>query len=31
MGIIWNDKKLNISWKIKKPILSAKDKNLPTF
>lgn len=31
MGIIWNDKKLNISWKIKKPILSAKDKNLPTL
>ena len=29
MGIKWNDKKLNISWKIRKPILSAKDKNLP--
>ena len=25
-GIIWNDKKLNIKWPIKKPILSSKDK-----
>lgn len=27
-GFIWNDKKLNIKWKIKKPILSLKDRNL---
>lgn len=25
-SILWNDKKLNISWNIKKPILSEKDK-----
>ena len=30
IGIIWNDKKLNIDWKIKKPILSKKDnQNIP--
>ncbi len=27
IGIIWNDKQLNIDWKIKKPILSKKDNN----
>ncbi len=26
-GIIWNDKKINIKWPIKKPIISKKDKN----
>jgi dTDP-4-dehydrorhamnose 3,5-epimerase len=31
MGIKWNDKTLNISWRIKKPILSIKDKKLPTI
>ena len=31
MGIKWNDKSLNISWGIKNPILSFKDKNLPNF
>ena len=25
-GILWNDKTLNINWKIKKPIISEKDK-----
>ena len=30
IGILWNDKKLNIDWKIKKPIISKKDtKNIP--
>ena len=30
VGVIWNDKQLNIDWKIKKPILSKKDsKNIP--
>ena len=28
-GIHWNDKKLKINWKIKKPIISNKDNNLP--
>ena len=28
-GIFWKDKKLNINWKIKKPIISKKDLNLP--
>tara|TARA_A100001035_G_C27592564_1_gene412611 strand:+ start:100 stop:618 length:519 start_codon:yes stop_codon:yes gene_type:complete len=27
IGVMWNDKDLNINWNIKKPILSAKDKN----
>ena len=27
LGLRWNDKKLNINWSIKKPILSKKDKN----
>jgi dTDP-4-dehydrorhamnose 3,5-epimerase len=30
-GIIWNDKDLKISWGIKKPIISEKDKNNFTF
>lgn len=30
IGVLWNDKKLNINWKIKKPILSKKDRaNIP--
>tara|TARA_Y100000591_G_C21716690_1_gene636504 strand:+ start:359 stop:877 length:519 start_codon:yes stop_codon:yes gene_type:complete len=27
IGIMWNDKDLKINWKIRKPILSVKDKN----
>ena len=30
-GIIWNDLKLNIQWPIENPIVSDKDKLLPTF
>jgi len=30
-GIKWNDKILNIPWKIKKPIISINDKNLPSI
>lgn len=30
-GIMWNDKDLNIKWKVKKPILSHRDKNLLTY
>ncbi len=30
-GIIWNDPRLNISWPFDNPILSEKDRNLPTF
>jgi dTDP-4-dehydrorhamnose 3,5-epimerase len=30
-GIKWDDKILNIFWRIKKPILSIKDRNLPTL
>ena len=30
-GILWNDKKLNIKWPIKKPIISLKDKKNLTF
>ena len=30
-GFLWNDKKFNINWKIKNPILSYKDKNLSHY
>lgn len=30
-GIIWNDKDLNIDWKIEQPNVSDKDIELPTF
>lgn len=30
-GIIWNDKDLNIDWKIDNPIISQKDSNLMTM
>lgn len=30
-GVIWNDKDLNIKWPITNPLLSDKDKGLPTF
>ncbi len=30
-GIKWNDKILNIPWKIKRPIISHNDKNLPSI
>lgn len=30
-GFIWNDEFVNFNWKIKKPILSEKDKNLRLF
>ena len=31
LGIIWDDSKLNISWPVKKPIVSKKDKNNISF
>ena len=31
IGVMWNDKDLKINWKIKKPILSPKDKNNHKF
>lgn len=30
-GIIWNDTTINISWPVRNPILSEKDKILPSF
>lgn len=30
-GIIWNDKSLNIDWKIENPLVSPKDEELPAF
>jgi len=30
-GILWNDSNLNINWRLKNPILSDKDKDLPLF
>ena len=30
-GIFWNDPELKIKWPVKKPILSAKDKNNKPF
>ncbi len=30
-GLLWSDKEINIQWPIKDPILSAKDKSLPTL
>jgi dTDP-4-dehydrorhamnose 3,5-epimerase len=30
-GVLWNDPKLNIQWPVNKPIVSDKDKLLPTF
>ena len=31
IGLLWNDRSLKIKWKIKKPIISSKDKNNLTF
>lgn len=30
-GLLWNDNDLNIQWPVKNPILSQKDRNLPTL
>ena len=31
MGILWNDKDLNIKWPVKKPIISLRDRNNLSF
>jgi len=31
VGILWNDKTLNVKWPVTKPILSRQDKNNITF
>lgn len=31
IGVIWNDPQLNINWETAKPIISAKDEQLPTL
>ena len=31
LGFLWNDKKFNIKWGIRKPILSTKDKKLREY
>ena len=30
-GLLWNDNDLDIQWPVKNPILSQKDRNLPTL
>jgi len=30
-GVIWNDEELNIEWPVKEPILSEKDRKLPSL
>jgi len=30
-GIVWNDEDLNIDWRVKEPVLSEKDRNLPSL
>ena len=30
-GLIWNDPNINIDWPIKDPIISEKDRKLPTL
>jgi dTDP-4-dehydrorhamnose 3,5-epimerase len=30
-GILWNDPTLDIDWEVKNPLISAKDKALPSF
>ena len=30
-GILWNDKNINITWPVKKPVISSKDKKNITF
>lgn len=30
-GIVWNDPELNIQWPVEKPLISEKDRQLPTF
>ncbi len=30
-GVLWNDPQLNINWRVQNPIISEKDKTLPTL